>query len=169
MKIRCLIFAYLIGFGQIIQAQNDSLKKTSNIIYLEVLGAGGYGSLNYERIIFSHKKKSISFRSGIGAYQLSDISNKFNPDFQIPMIISGYIGENHKIGLGAGKVLSTLIKFKFSDNNIERQFYLHSVFVIGYRYHNKKGGFVFGCNYTPIIEFNAYIRHWGGISLGYAF
>ena len=37
------------------------------------------------------------------------------------------------------------------------------------RYQKNKEGVIFRASYTPIIEFNKYFRHWGGLTIGYAF
>jgi len=37
------------------------------------------------------------------------------------------------------------------------------------RVQKDKQGVIFRCGYTPIIEFYKFYKHWGGISIGYAF
>ncbi|HEY1054513.1 MAG TPA: hypothetical protein VGE24_05240, partial [Emticicia sp.] len=43
-----------------------------NSVYIEALGMGGYGSVNYERLLYQKKKLHIGGRIGVGTYRLRD-------------------------------------------------------------------------------------------------
>jgi len=92
---------WLIVFLIVIQGKSFSQvveqKSIRNLIYLEAFGAGGYGSLNYERIIFQTRNKlppnlKIGVRLGISTFHLKDFNNKFNPDVIIPVAINAIYG-----------------------------------------------------------------------------
>ncbi|MFN7911962.1 MAG: hypothetical protein ACK5QC_09050 [Bacteroidota bacterium] len=114
--------------------QKDSVKRTFQAVYIEVLGIGGYGSINYERAIFNESKKMITIRGGISAYQLKDYRLKFNPDLQFPLTINGNYGDKHKIEAGLGQVISTMVEARPSDNLPKRLLNFHSVLLVGYFY-----------------------------------
>lgn len=148
-------------------SQVDSIAR--NQIYLEVAGVCGYGSINYERIMYSKKYLMFATRCGISTYHIKDYTNRFNPDILIPLAINGYYGKSHKIELGVGEIFSNIVHAGENDFKPKRITKLHTILSIGYRYQKNKGGMVLRCTYTPIIEFNNYLRHWAGISFGYSF
>lgn len=150
-------------------SQIDSNHIAHNIIHLEVAGVGGYGSINYERVIYSKKHLMFSMRVGISTYHIKDYTNKFNPDILIPLTINGYYGKNHKIELGIGQTFANIVHADITDFKPKRITNFHTILSIGYRYQKNARGIVFRCAYTPIIEFNRYFRHWAVISLGYSF
>jgi hypothetical protein len=58
------VFFLLLGWGALAPAQADGPRqKEKNLISLEVLGRGGYGSIQYDRAI--HRKFSVG--AGVGA------------------------------------------------------------------------------------------------------
>jgi hypothetical protein len=151
------------------KSQLDLNNISKNLLYLEAQGIGGYGSLNYERIIPIKEKLKIGARIGLSTYNLTDYTAKFNPDIIIPIAIAGLYGNNHKIVFGFGQTISNIVKVNHSNWKVERETNLHANFTIGYRYQKDKGGIMFSCIYTPIREFYKSYRHSAGISIGYAF
>ncbi len=150
-------------------AQSDSLSTKKNSIYLEILGIGGYGSLNYERGLFEVNKIKIGARLGLSTYHLTDFTTSFNPDIIIPIAIHAQYGNKHNAEVGLGQVISNIVETNEVTFNPERTTNIHANFTIGYRYQKPKGGFVFRINYSPVIEFYKDYRHWAGLSVGYAF
>jgi hypothetical protein len=150
-------------------SQKDSAFLAHNHLYAEVGGAGGYGSVNYERVLLNKKYLTFALRLGIGTYHLKDYTNKFNPDLIVPFSLNGYYGKNHKLEIDLGQVLADIVIADNSDFQPKRELDFHSFFSIGYRYQKNAGGIVFRCMYSPIIEYNRYFRHWAGISIGYSF
>lgn len=169
MKIIFILFLFLYSFSFCVLGQSDSVKKTFQAIHLEVLGIGGYGSINYERAVFNVSKKMITLKAGLSAYQLKDFRNKFNPDLQFPLTINGNYGDKHKIEVGLGQVISTMVEVNQTDYLPSRMLYFHSVFLVGYRYQKYSRGLIIRINYTPLIEYNQYFKHWAGMSFGYSF
>ncbi len=167
-KLLPIIFLLLIiDFEAKSQIETNQVGK--NVIYIEGAGTGGYGSLNYERVILNKTHLWLCTRVGLSTYNLRDYTNNFNPDIIIPMAINGLYGNNHKIEFGIGQTISNIVHANYSNWQTERETNFHANFTIGYRYQKDKGGVMFRCSYTPIIEFYNHYRHWGGISIGYAF
>ena len=170
MKVKLvsiMILLLLIHFRA--KSQIDTNKISQNLLYIECLGIGGYGSFNYERIILTLNNTNIGLRIGISTYKIKDYTTKFNQDIILPIKINKYYGNKHKIELGFGQTISSIVQVNYSNWEPKRVKNLHANFTIGYRYQKDKGGFLFRAGYTPLIEFYRYYRHWGGISIGYAF
>lgn len=151
------------------KSQVDTITLSRNSVYLEIVGIGGYGSLNYERIVLERNRFKFGLRIGVSTYNISDYTTKFNPDIIIPISVNGLYGNNHIIEFGIGSTISNIVQASSSNWKPERVTNINANFTIGYRYQKKQGGVIFRCSYTPIIEFYKYFRHWGGISIGYAF
>ncbi len=170
MKINLIYIIILLLFiNYEAKSQIDTNQTSQNVLYIEGVGIGGYGSLNYERIIPVKANLRIGLRIGISTYNITDYTTKFNPDIIIPIAINGLYGNNHKIEFGLGQTISNIVQANHSNWKPERVTNLHANFTIGYRYQKDKGGVIFRCSYTPIIEFYEFYRHWGGISIGYDF
>jgi hypothetical protein len=170
MKISLLYFYFFLGLNQFIFSKNDSLNLNKrNIIYVEAGGVGGYGSLNYERLIITKIKTIFLIRIGLSTYNIYDYTNNFNPDLLVPLIISGTNGQKHKLEYGLGITISNIVQANQIYFNPERVTNIHTIFNIGYRYHNINNGFMFRLTYTPILVFNKYFQNWAGISFGFSF
>jgi hypothetical protein len=123
----------------------EKLKMPKHCLYLEILGSGGIGSINFEGMIHHsfNCNRSIMARVGIGYVDA-------------PVIILGpefLFGKNHlKFETGAGLGITA----PFYDS------YIHTT--IGLRYEGAKG-FLFRATFTPLLErYN--IVPFGGISIG---
>ncbi|GGD83651.1 hypothetical protein GCM10011514_54630 [Emticicia aquatilis] len=167
------LIVLLIGVHFKSFSQLDSQKSIRNLIYLEAFGAGGYGSLNYERIIFQQKQKlppnlKVGFRLGISTFHLKDFNNKFNPDVIIPVSVNAIYGKIHHVEIGFGQTISNVTQTSASFE-IERKTTLNSNFIAGYRYQKSERGVIFRLNYSPIISSNKVYNSWFGLSIGYGF
>ncbi|MEO9217767.1 MAG: hypothetical protein ABI315_04240 [Bacteroidia bacterium] len=147
-------------------SQPDTLHAFNNSVYVEALGIGGYGSLNYERILFSKNKLKLAVRLGASTYHVMDYRLKFNPDIILPISLNALFGNRHLIEMGLGQTITSLVSAN-EFRKAERNNNLHATFNIGYRY--EKSRMLFRICYSPIIEYYNSIRHWGGISFGYRF
>ena len=161
----CTILLFL-GIMYPVFSQQDSIAK--NQVYIEGGGSGGYGSLNYERIVHAWSNYRIALRFGIGTYHVIDYTNKLNPDIILPIMVNTYYGLNHKMELGVGQSFISVVQHdeNFKANRVSN---LNTLFSIGYRYQKSSGGILFRFAYTPIIEFNHQWRNWFGVSIGYTF
>ena len=152
-----------------VASQKGSEQFAGNLIYLEAGGVGGYGSVNYERIIHNKEKLMFALRLGLSSYHILDFTSKLNPDILIPLFISGYFGGNHKIEMGFGQTISNIVHADLTNFQPKRITNFSTGFSIGYRYQKNTGGIILRFAYTPIIEINRNFRHWAGISTGYSF
>jgi len=148
------------------QSTTPSIPK--NTVYLEAGGTGGYGSLNYERLLPFKNNFHITARIGFSTIKIKDFNQKLNPDVLIPIGINAFYGLNHKIQIGFGQVFANTVRANLQGETV-RQTNLHTYFTIGYRYQKESSRFLFGINYTPILEFQETFRHWGGLTIGYSF
>ncbi len=139
-----------------------------NAVYLEVLGSGGWFSLNYERKIWAYKKLSLQLRGGAGTYRLKDYKGQWNPDLVLPFSAIARYGHRHQAELGLGQTLSSLPQYDAQQQAPKRSLSLSTHAMAGYRY-IASSGLLLGISYTPILEFQRSIRHWLGVSIGYAF
>lgn len=151
------------------QLHSDSLKPRQCAVYLEIGGAGGYGSLNFERGVFRHKLHSFSLRAGFGVYYLKDYLGAFNPDVVVPILAYYCIGKRHCLELGLGQVVTSIIQNNRETYRPQRNWALMSTASAGYRYQPHPKGFLLRVTYQPLFDFKTDLRHWGGLSLGYAF
>lgn len=66
----------LLCLSNVIIAQDsekESIKK--NLLFIEVGGAGGYGSINYEFLVKKINKLKFSAKVGLSTYHLYDYTN----------------------------------------------------------------------------------------------
>ena len=150
-------------------AQSDSDLVLKNIGFIELGGAGGYGSINYERTLFKQNKISFQSRLGLSTVHLKNHDRKLSPDLIIPFSIHFCYGNSHKAEIGIGESFSTINVVNFDNYGIKRNSYFHTLISIGYRYQPIKSRIFTKLTYTPIFERNTSFRHWGGISIGYQF
>lgn len=173
--IHLVILLVFSGFG--IQAQNDFAK---NGLYLELIGNGGLYSINYERFLAS----DFSVRVGFGSYSSetwwdSLWSNEETTITAVPILGNFFYGNgNNRLELGAGVLLGTQ---KVKNSWVEERNGTSTIFnltaVVGYRYQNPTGGFIFRAGVTPFIALkggeDAFpgegLTLSGGLSVGYAF
>lgn len=138
-----------------LSAQQDSTKTEStkfarHAIYVEGLGNGILGSLNYDFRVWKH----LSFRFGL-----------FGP----VGMINGIMGsENNYLEIGAGAG-----KGSYIDGSDPP--YLYFTGTVAYRYQPQNGGLFFKVGLTPYYKlknefYDTYgFKLWGGIALGYTF
>lgn len=162
----CPAFALCVCFST---AQSKTANEFKHLVYIEVGGIGGYGSVNYEKIIFQRNYLAASARIGLSTYHLIDFRNNFNPDMIIPFSMYLHYGNKHKIELGTGVSFVSLIKKNPVTYKPERSIDIHYNYSIGYRFQKSSSHLFFRGALTPILEFNRFFRFWGGISLGYIF
>ncbi len=159
----------LIFFYKSATAQFSTRKSASNAFYIEALGMGGYGSINYERLLFNKKQWHVGVRLGAGTYRLRDFETNLNPDITIPLAFNAYYGYVHHFEIGLGQTITSIVKASPVNFKVMRENSVSSNFNIGYRYQKNAGGLVFRVNYNPIISRDRLFKNWYGVSFGYAF
>jgi hypothetical protein len=154
-----------------------------NAIYLELGGAGGLYTLNYERFV----AKDMSIRAGLGYISLTasatsgdEMASAKASWTSVPLMFN-YLGiahGGHALELAGGVSLmrftGAVSTFDATESNSASGSTLLPVgtAVIGYRYSQPTGGFTFRAGYTPLIFLTTEdkgIAHWGGMSFGYRF
>lgn len=162
-----VFFLLLLTFTTFAQQEtSDSMK---NAIYFEMGGAGGSHSMNYERVFRIIPKLDAAARGGFGFDNLIDFSDKFNPNFVLPVMAILTYGNNHKIEAGVGQTYSSTIETEVSTGDPARMSNFSTTFNIGYRYQNPDKRLLIRAGYTPYIEFNERFVHWAGVSIGFIF
>jgi hypothetical protein len=150
-------------------SQKDTTHIAHNIVYVEIGGIAGYGSLNYERAFFIKTKWTLSARVGISTMNLKDYTNKFNPDILVPFAVYGSYGSNHKAEIGIGQLYENVVRADLSEFKPIRVSHFNTVFSVAYKYQRKHGGLFIRVAYSPIIDYEGVYRNWGGVSIGYSF
>ncbi|MDX2360985.1 MAG: hypothetical protein QNK23_09275 [Crocinitomicaceae bacterium] len=174
MRKIIFIIPFLLGFQFSSFAQNDSI--AYNAFYVEALGIGGLGSINYERFVFMKSKFTLGVRLGLSTHRMTDFRNKFNPDILVPISVNAMYGGKHRIEIGVGTTYSSIV-YATAEFVPERETAMHGNVYLGYRFqfYTKKPflknakGFLFRIGYSPIFEYFSSIRHWGGLSFGITF
>lgn len=138
-------------------------------VYLEAFGAGGYGSINYDRELRELGPLKLRGRVALSTLNVIDIEQRFNPDVIVPIGLSLTYGKEHQLELGAGQTVTAIVETDLVENEKEREFGISAFLGLGYRYQPLESGFIFRLGYTPLIEFYDSFRHWGGLSIGYRF
>jgi len=160
-----LVFLFILFFN--FNAFSTSIEVVrKNKTYLEALGVGGFGSINYERKIFQINYCKFNLRTGIGSFHLIDFENKLNPDFVIPLGIHTHFFNYYQLEVGLGQTLSSIVVF---DDGKSRNYQFNTYFHIGLFKEFSSIPLFYKIAYTPIIEANKRYKHWGAISLGIKF
>lgn len=140
-----------------------------NLMFLELGGAAGYGSVNYELLVKKLQKMKLSARVGLSSHKFRDFQNEFNPDIIVPISINTYFGYNHHIELGVGQVFSSIIYADKVNFEPRRRNNLSTNISIGYRFQKEAPGTVFKIAYTPIIQNNRVFTNWFSAAIGQFF
>jgi len=149
-------------------AQEDVVQPSKNTVSLEVLGAGGYYSLNYQRTVVNKERRDIGLRGGIAVYHLRDFQRKFNPDFILPVAVTMHWGEKHQLEMVLGQSLGFIVVLA-PDMEKERDTSASLFGEIGYRYHKTGGRFMWRIYYNPYVLRYQELRHWYGLGFGISF
>lgn len=139
------------------------------IIFIELGGAAGYGSINYELLVKKIKKMKLSARIGLSSYKFKDFQNKFNPDFIVPISINTYYGYNHHIEISFGQVITSIIYADNVNYQPTRINNLSTNISFGYRFQREVKGTMFKIAYTPIIQNKSTLTHWFSVAVGQFF
>ncbi len=139
-----------------------------NTLYLEGGGAGGFYSINYERLLFSKPPQwRVAARLGISSYHWRDFTRKVNPDVVLPAGIQGSYGNRHRLEVGLGHSFATLVKASKTDFTPQRSLTHHGYVLLGYRLQFRR--WFLAAGYHPLWEWYRTWRHWGRLAVGYSF
>jgi len=104
------VITIVLGLSLNAISQKDSTDFIKNNIYAEFGGIGGYGSINYERLIDKKSYFKVFGRIGLSTYNLKDYQNNFNPDIIVPLAMNACLGNEHNLELGLGPTFSRIVK-----------------------------------------------------------
>ncbi len=143
----------------------------SNAVYVELLGNGGFYTLNYERRII----EPLTLRIGFGFISVSATAGSSTSRaslLSIP-IMANYIGlgnDRHHLELGGGLLLLYASASVSSAGTAASGsgFGVGGTLTTGYRYQPREGGFLFRAGFTPMFGSGGF-QAWGGASFGGAF
>jgi hypothetical protein len=153
----------------------ENPSKYRHLVYLDVLGIGGLGSINYEHDRILKNKFSVGVSGGFSTIHLRDYTRKFNPDLIFPLSLHVLYGNIHQIEIGVGQTISSIPKtihtyiHTYIHTQHIRAINFGTTLTAGYRFQHPKTGLMLRCGYTPLIDKNRYYKHWGVISIGYVF
>ena len=134
----------------------SSQVKVPNSVYIEVLGNGGFYSVNYDRLFCNY----FGVRVGASYIHLGDAGQYAS----FPLMANFFIGKKkHKLEMGAGfTIMNEAPPGDFSHPDTK---YFRTA-TLGYRYQSKENFFRIG--FTPL--YTGYeIIPLGGVSFGFAF
>jgi hypothetical protein len=157
-----LLLTFLSLTNENIFAQPDSMK-ARNTIFIECLGNGFIGSINYDRVFFL-KKQKMSWRAGF-----SFLPQKGNsPKLLFPFEVSFLFGKQHHFETGFG------LSYIYEGITIEPTAVGIFGGVAGYRFQKPDGGFFFKGGFSIILLHNFggdpdFVPFWPHLSLGYTF
>lgn len=173
-RLLLFLFASLFFTFSSFAQKSDSSQEAKNSLYLDIMGTGGWYSLNYERIVYSKDKLGLGISSGASVTHLRDFDRRFNPDFSIPVSLNAFYGKNHHLEAGIGTTFASVVRAD-EDYSAQRYLNVNLTMTLGYRYQKPEGGFLFRAAYTPIIPVyrqiteNGEFKNWFSLSFGYSF
>ncbi|MEZ7945970.1 MAG: hypothetical protein QMC07_09380 [Flavobacteriaceae bacterium] len=165
-KIKFLIiclFVSIISFAQENQKSNSGNLK--NTVFVEALGNGLFGSINYERQLT--KEPGLSLRAGIGFYTEYDFY--LTLPFSIQYLID--LNRNNFIETGIGYTWADAgADDIFNNESVKNYDNLNNLFLsVGYKKHFGKD-WMWKANFTPLITNNKEVTlPWIGVSIGKRF
>lgn len=160
-KFVFLLFVCLFCFSPCFLANNK------NAIFIEGLGVGGYGSINFERRILNKNIHQIHARIGFGTYNITDFTNSINPDVILPIGINYCIGKQHKLSSEIGLTYSSIVQLNPNSFEPKRENNFSPYIGLGYKFNKVNSRFFGGAVYYRKFEFFEYPRNWAGFFIGY--
>lgn len=164
ISIILMTFQMLLGviaFGQ----ENNNKKNLKNTVFVEALGNGLFGSINYERQLT--KEPGLSLRAGIGFYTEYDFY--LTLPFSIQYLID--LNRNNFIETGIGYTWADAgADDIFNNESVKNSDNLNNLFLsVGYKKHFGKD-WMWKANFTPLITNNKEVTlPWIGVSIGKRF
>ena len=159
----CCLFVSIISFAQENQKSNSGNLK--NTVFVEALGNGLFGSINYERQLT--KEPGLSLRAGIGFY--TEYNFYLTLPFSIQYLID--LNRNNFIETGIGYTWADAgADDIFNNESVKNYDNLNNLFLsVGYKKHFGKD-WMWKANFTPLITNNKEVTlPWIGVSIGKRF
>ena len=133
-------------------------------------GAGIYYALNYERLLFQHRKISIGARAGIG----TDFSSAlFGRELSLPVgAFILYGKKNSRMELSLCLTNYLMDQYDYAEDRDKRAYRALLVPSFGYRYQKSAGGFTARIGFSPVINLHKSsgpAMPWIDLGVGWAF
>jgi hypothetical protein len=177
MKKLNLLFLIIITYSSFAQTDSVQVNKSNiakNTVFAELLGNGGFSSLNYDRIIIEKKNHKVSIRGGISFSLFTNLmfrdvniagsmdpawiwpknyfgDNLFNRSLIIPTEINYLIGKKYYFEIGGGLTGD----IHLTENWYGTRLYLFTR-IAGFRYQKENGGFFFRAGLVPSFKIFLY-------------
>lgn len=139
-----------------------------NAVSLELLGIGGFGSINFEHTLLSVNAFHLDGRIGLSTIHITDYRRKLNPDLLIPFMLSASYGQKNRVELGIAEIFAAIVKAGDEGLPYRRAEFNPSLY-LGYRFQPSPSGIFFRIAYTPMLNYNYRFHYWGAVSIGYSF
>tara|TARA_B100000780_G_C21095509_1_gene441808 strand:- start:957 stop:1472 length:516 start_codon:yes stop_codon:yes gene_type:complete len=165
ISIILMTFQMLLGVIAFGQENNNKNKNLKNTVFVEALGNGLFGSINYERQLT--KEPGLSLRAGIGFYTEYDFY--LTLPFSIQYLID--LNRNNFIETGIGYTwVDAGADDIFNNESVKNSDNLNNLFLsVGYKKHFGKD-WMWKANFTPLITNNKEVTlPWIGVSIGKRF
>lgn len=165
ISIILMTFQMLLGVIAFGQENNNKNKNLKNTVFVEALGNGLFGSINYERQLT--KEPGLSLRAGIGFYTEYDFY--LTLPFSIQYLID--LNRNNFIETGIGYTWADAgADDIFNNESVKNYDNLNNLFLsVGYKKHFGKD-WMWKANFTPLITNNKEVTlPWIGVSIGKRF
>ena len=141
----------------------------AKIIFVELLGAGGIGSINFDIRLKKNRQDGFGLRAGfgLGEYFSSNITSNSGRYYSVPLGVNYLIGKRRN-GLELGSIITP--QFTFNKVLNGPQVAALGVFNFGYRFQPLKEGLLFRAGWQPFYSTNnGLFPKFIGASLGYGF
>lgn len=142
------------------------------IVYVEALGNGLLGSVNFDMRFKQDRNDGLGFRVGLGLGENLPIDDAEYHSFysdrytSLPFSLNYIVGKKRN-GLEAGIGLTPQVAFRDLDGELNLK--AIGFMNIGYRLQPLSKGLVVRVMVTPSISSQGFYAGWGGVSLGYGF
>lgn len=164
--VKQILFLILMGISISVHAQQDNKNepKLRNTVFVEALGNGLFGSINYERQLT--REPGLSLRLGVGFY------TEYIFYLTLPFSVQYFIDlkRDNFIEAGIGYTWADANADDFFNDGIDDSSNLNNLFLsVGYRKHFGKD-WMWKANFTPLITNNKGASlPWIGLSIGKRF
>ncbi len=162
---RCLLLLLLLLS---LHAYAQEKSNANRAVQLDIGGPGGYGAVHYEHTFTLNSFFALRPRVGFSFLRLKDYRNTFNPDLCFPLGINVTYGNKHMAEIGFGNTYTSVVQAN-TNSSPTRSSSFHGSAHIGYRYQKPTGGLLFRIGYVPLWEQYNSLRHWGVLTVGWAF
>jgi len=153
----------------------DSLRQhfPSRMVFLELGGAAGLYSINYEHFFINTDPHKVGVRLGVSALEGNRVSGKNTLFYGLPLMINYFntrwkhqfelaFGPTFQLGYFVDEGVDTVTSDSFSFGT--NTFYS---FFIGYRFQNPEKKLAFKIGLTPLTADFITFSPWLGVSIGY--